>query len=191
VTVTTHTNHTTEAHSLLAEQFKRSAVLATLLKTFIARIQGINEQFGKLVEERRLSSAVGFQLNGLGQIVGAGRFGSDDGAYRTKIAAKIKLNLSSGTPNQIIELLSLATLQANTFHLREYPPAGFTVTINEPLTVDATALLSTFSEAKPAAVDANIIIFSVPRAEVFQLDGTSTQSLDAGKMVIARKARSV
>jgi hypothetical protein len=61
----------------------------------------------ELVDERFLDTAVGEQLDGLGQIIGIPRGGLDDDAYRTRLRAQIRILISSGTIEDVLAILVL------------------------------------------------------------------------------------
>ena len=61
------------------------------------------------LQQRVVGVAVGAQLDVLGRIVGEARLGDPDANYRLRIKAGILLNVSSGTPEELLAIFRLLT----------------------------------------------------------------------------------
>ncbi len=120
MTIIQKTNHTEEALANLVEQFKGRAILTEFLTVFVDQIQELEDVYFQIFENRTIDTAVGEQLDGLGEIIGEDREGRDDDEYRLALRVRILLNKCSGSPEQIIEIMSLAT-GGRTVHLVEWP----------------------------------------------------------------------
>jgi hypothetical protein len=128
------TTHAAEAKANLIELFKNRPNWASLLEAIAAQFQQLEEVFFELINDRFLDDAVGAQLDGMGQIVGRARNGLDDEAYRTRIRAQIRINLSSGTIPDLVEILELVLPSGQFFQLYEDSfPAHFEVFIPDPI----------------------------------------------------------
>lgn len=125
------TNHATEALSHLLQQYKGKDKIAALLNCFSAQIQEIESAFFELLNDRWMETSTGLQLDGLGQIVGEARQGRTDDDYRLALRVRILTNKSSGSTEQIIEILSLAI--KSPIELVEYFPASFVTYITDSL----------------------------------------------------------
>jgi hypothetical protein len=77
-----------------------------LLATYIQQIQELEQALFQLIDDRTLETSLGAQLDGLGSVVGEARLGRDDDAYRIAIKGRITLNLSNGTPEDIISVIA-------------------------------------------------------------------------------------
>jgi len=130
--------HLEEALAQLAEQFKRKPNVEALLAAFVAQVQELEGVLFDLMEDRAIDTAAGIQLDGLGIIVNEERQGRDDSAYRQAIRARVVLNTSSGTPEDIIEI-ARAVLGDLEIEIQESYPAHFDAIVNDPVTPDPAA----------------------------------------------------
>ncbi len=78
-----------------------------LLLAFAGDLQAIEDALQQLYSMRSVDEAVGVQLDMLGKIVGQGRGGMDDDAYRRMIRAKISVNRSKGTFADVLKVAGL------------------------------------------------------------------------------------
>lgn len=98
-------NHSELAKSRLLEQFKRKPKLAALIDAIIAPIQDIENELQNIELDRALDSAIGYQLDLLGTIVGAVRaIGETDDDFRATLRATIVENISQGEPERMISI---------------------------------------------------------------------------------------
>jgi len=130
--------HLEEALAQLAEQFKRKPNVEALLAAFVAQVQELEGVLFDLMEDRAIDTAAGIQLDGLGIIINEERQGRDDSAYRQAIRARVMLNTSSGTPEDIIEI-ARAVLGNVEIEIIEAYPAHFDAIVNDPVTPDPPA----------------------------------------------------
>lgn len=161
-------NHATEALANLVSQFQGKTYLAGVLIAFVNQIQELENVCFELLSQRWLDNAEGAQLDGFGSIVGEAREGRTDDDYRLAIRARILLNLSSGTPEDIIALTRALTDGAMV-SLTEYFPAYFTVEIPDPLasTELAEKIEYFIDQASPAGVGSGLIYIVSPVGEEF------------------------
>lgn len=101
--------HVAEALGNYIQKFKGKPRLMALTTAYIEQIQDLEDAFYQLITDRTIETAVGAQLDGIGSIVGEAREGREDEDYRLAIRVRILLNLTNGTIEQVIEILSLAT----------------------------------------------------------------------------------
>jgi len=175
-TMVINRSRASEAASKLIEQFRGQTNIGALVAAIAAQNQALEEAAFQVLEETSVATAVGEQLDGLGQIVGVERAGRNDTDYRARLVAQIAKNNSSGT---IEELISLATsLGATTVELSENPPAKFDVNIGGTLAngADVAQLLGL---ARPAAVGYTFTWYEV--AGFFRFD-TAGQGFDQGQL---------
>jgi hypothetical protein len=118
------TTHVTDAKARLARQFKGKARIEALVAALAQQNQDLEDALYELLTQRWLSAAVGVQLDGIGQIVGESRLGKDDATYKLHIAARILINLSTGTPEELIAIVRLLIGAGKTIeYVPEYPAA--------------------------------------------------------------------
>jgi hypothetical protein len=176
-------DHTASAIARLAEQYKSRPNLANLLSAFGAQLQDLETAFQQLRSDRALANAFGAQLDVIGSLVKQTREGLADDAYRLRIAARIKLNNSSGSIPEIYSIFRLVLPDA-TLEIRDEFPAGFTLIIEGvTLTAEEAALmLSLLRQARAGGVRGMLEWRESEAADTFTFDGTSAQALDVGKL---------
>lgn len=187
MTLTQTTTHEAEAKARLVQQFKDKAKLEAWLAAYVAQIQDLEDVFFQLLEDRVLDTAVGVQLDGLGDIVGEERKGKSDESYRTWIRGRIRANRSSGTPEDMLEVADLIT-DANALAIEEYYPAAFNLIIFDALEENIDDVEAILDAASPAGVRAHVEYRLSPESQLFTfasgdtIESSSTQGFanDAG-----------
>ncbi len=124
---TERVDHVAQAASRLIERWRadRNPNLAALQSSIVAEVQELEDAAWQVMLARMPDYAEGVQLDVLGRVVGQRREGLSDTAYRAHIKARIRINRSFGTPEDIIEVIKLVETAA--FRFVEHPTAGFTV----------------------------------------------------------------
>jgi hypothetical protein len=156
MTLTKKTDHVIEAKDNLVEQFKKSPKMQAFIAAFADQVQDLEDAFFEVFEERWIDTAVGVQLDGLGAIVGEDREGRGDDEYRLAIKARIQINFSEATPEDM--LLALTNFYAATYELVETNYASFVIRFvdewvegTDPDPVDFLNLLNQINGAGIAA----------------------------------------
>lgn len=118
-------DHYERGIALLVSQFQNSENIKKIIKVYSKQIQEIQTQLEKLYYERSLNSAVGAQLDGLGQILVLPRLpGEADEAYRQRLRFRGFSLYYSGTPEQMLEALQVLT-DAQTVEYYDMFPAAY------------------------------------------------------------------
>ena len=136
-------DHSGKMLARLAEEFRKPRISA-ILAGEAAQYQALEDAFWQLLVERGVDTAVGNALDVLGRIVGEPRQGALDADYRLRVRARIRVNRSDGTIEDIIEVVRLligtVLLPSATIKLTEYYPAAFVLRITG-LVISATQAL--------------------------------------------------
>lgn len=170
MTLSEKTNHVSEAIDNLIAQFKDKPNFQAFITSFVNQVQELEVALNDLITERTLDTAIGEQLDGIGEILGEDRQGRNDDDYRTALRAKVLLNIGSGTPEEIIEMISYLT-DGKSNEVTEYFPAAFTLFVLGALTfTEAFNANVALQSGKPAGVLAHLIYGESPVAELFQYD---------------------
>jgi hypothetical protein len=149
--------------------------LAKLINIIGGRVQELETQFFKLLDERHLSVAVGVQLDGIGQILNLARdVGEVDEAYRARLVGRTGELAKSGEIESLISTFMTLTqaVSASTF---EFFPAGFMMVAH--LDTDAEdpdidqAILTQMNLVKAAGV--KLILEFAPETNYFRLSDES------------------
>lgn len=175
-------DHSATAIARLAEFIKDKPNFLALLAAPVAQVQALEDAYQQLNHLRALPNASGGQLDVIGEILTQPRAGLSDSVYRKFLSARILLNQSSGTVDQILEIFTLIT--TGTVKLIEWPPAAFELQIHgEALTTDTLSVfLNILRQARAAGVKGALHWTEWSEADTFTLDGTPAQSLDAGHL---------
>jgi hypothetical protein len=140
------TDHADRALARLAMQHRGKTRTEALVRALAGSTQAVENVLAELLAERALSAAVGAQLDVLGVIVGVDRDGLEDNPFRVRINTRIRINRSSGTGNDILEVFRLVLPAGNGLELIEEFPAALRLVISNALPIyeeEAVALLRT------------------------------------------------
>lgn len=154
----------------LAEFLKAKPRLLGLVAGLNAAANTLDGVLADLALTRVLSTATGVWLDALGAIVGQPREGRDDATYRLWIAARVKLNRSSGTVEQILGVFGPIT-SGYDLKLTPRAPAAFEFEIlGEISASDAAAFARMLREARAAGVGGQLVWAESPESEWFRFD---------------------
>ena len=181
MTLSKVTTHIAELLDRRLEQFRDKDRFSAMLEVLGEQVQALEDALYQVLTETSIDVAVGAQLDGLGSVVGEERAGRDDDAYRVAIRVRIAINLSEGTPEDLLAL-ALAISGGSNALLIEYFPASFEIQILDPVPsgTDPARIASVVRSGKPAGVGAVSIIHVEPP---FQYDTGS--GFDEGKYAVA------
>jgi len=150
-------DHEQEGLDLLLAQFQDRELLAELIKAFLIQIQELEDVNASLMTEPIIDSSSGDQLDVLGRIVGQPRDGRTDEIYRLWIKARIQLNRSSGTAEEILNLVRLITgLADSEVRISDYYPAAFIVWELVDSGVDPDTILELINLARGAGIEVHL-----------------------------------
>jgi hypothetical protein len=178
MTITKKTNHVDEAQDHLIEQFRGKANFNAMIAALVEQIQDLEEAAFEVFEQTDIYSAVGVQLDGIGAIVGQPRQGRNDVDYRIAIFARIAVNISSGTPEEIINALLLFE-PSNLIQVFEFFPAQFTVEYLMPIIADGQTMARVLNTIRPAGVYGQLLWHTT--VDTFQFSSTSSSEIDSTK----------
>lgn len=112
----------------LTGQFENSPKLKALMAAIVGPLTTLETDADALIAERWIDTAVGKQLDGCGYIVGESRQGRGDDAYRDAIKFRVFVNISKGTPTDLIRGLKLLTRPTDCQYLEAYPATALLFT---------------------------------------------------------------
>lgn len=159
--LTQKTAHVVEALANLAAQYKGKANIEAMLTAYINQVQDLEGVLFELLTERFIDDAEGVQVDGFGSIVGEAREGRSDADYKLAIQARIVLNLSNGTPEDLIALVR-SVVGAAVVRMTDYFPAGFVAYIEDPidpLIISPAKAYAILQKGKPAGVQAQLSFY--------------------------------
>lgn len=112
----------------LTGQFENSPKLKALVAAIVGPLTTLESDANALVADRWIDTAIGTQLDGCGYIVGEPRQGRDDDAYRAAIKFRVFVNISKGTPTDLIRGLKFLTDPTDCQYLEAYPATALLFT---------------------------------------------------------------
>ena len=152
-----------------------------LFGIFDTRRDGVLTALAQVAANSVIDDSAGQQLDDLGALLGRERGALDDADYRVWLRAQILLNRSSGTVEQVIQILQ--TVTGGTVAIADEWPAGFTATLGVTALTEAQAVALygiVLGKARAAGIRGLLHWFNVDPADSFTLDGSASQSLDVG-----------
>lgn len=148
------TDHIEQAQSRLVEQDKESNNILKFQNALIGKWQELENLLWDLHAEKNIFTAKYKSLNYLGDIVNEQRNYREDEKYRLAIINKIIQNNSTGTPEEIITLVSFFVNDQSKIHLIEIRQNSFMVEIFYNLTINqVNTLKEMIMFSKPVCVD--------------------------------------
>ena len=93
-------------NNLLLEQFKSKSLFIEICKTISESSKKLEDAIFEVRDEYWIETAIGIQLDNIGNIVGITRNGRNDTEYRKAIKVQINVNNGSGEPETIITAIS-------------------------------------------------------------------------------------
>lgn len=106
---------------LLTQQYQTKENFTGILESAADEANEIESAIFEVRDEYYLSTAVGVQLDNIGDILGLTRDGRDDESYRTLLEIKAEINLSAGTPESLIKTASAIYNAENVEYTPLYP----------------------------------------------------------------------
>jgi hypothetical protein len=166
-------DHVAQAIGYLLAQFQGKPRIEALLSAYIDEVQALEDALWTLLVDRTLDVAVGPQLTGIGAIVGQSQGSLSTANFRAFIRARILINLSDGTPEELITIARTVepTLQ---IEIVEVPPAAVVVHFPAPTTLAPSVFNELLQAAKPAGVELQLQYHpGTVLASAFTLSSTS------------------
>ncbi len=159
-------DHKTRARAVLLSQYQGKPNIEALVEALALGAQMLEDQTFDVLISTTLTSASGHALDQWGALVGEVRGDLDDEDYRRFISARIKVNNSEGTTDELIEIWSLLVEPYIEIRHQNYQPATFELMVlRDSYMSDARArrVGQTMRAVKPAGI-AMELVESIPGA---------------------------
>lgn len=173
--------HSVDAGRMLLTQFRGRPRIEAVAEAVGERAQGVEDVLWQVLTLRSLDSATGAQLDGIGAVIGEARQGRIDDVYRLYLRARIRLNISSGTGEDLLAILGLVLAGANRVRLVQTPPASLFVELTGALVDPATDVASIVGAAISAGVRVQLIYNLVGDDVTFAFADGDTPETDAAR----------
>jgi len=141
----------------LITQYKNASNLIDIIAGFGEQTQDDEDMLQAFFLERYLATAIGAQLDGLGQIIGINRGVLNDADYRARLYLQIAQNFSEGAIENLIWIYK-ELMGADSIILSEIFPAEFSMlAINPAPIADPTTIRDAVFAAKAAGVGSGFL----------------------------------
>lgn len=137
------------ALSRLAGQFNDSPKLRAMMAAIVGPLTVLENDGDAVATGRWIDTAIGTQLDGCGYIVGEPRLGRSDDSYRAAIKFRVFINVSNGTPTDMIRGLKYVSDATDTQYIESYPAT--VVLFSNGFFVEST-IQAVMQELAPAGV---------------------------------------
>jgi hypothetical protein len=126
------TDHAQRVDDSLAQQYRDATApgVREVAQAIAFEGQDVEDALWSILNKTPLSAAIGYQLERMGALVGEQRNGDSDEPYWVRVAARILVNRSSGSVNELLAIFSLLTAGLATLHLVDQLPAAFVLKVN-------------------------------------------------------------
>lgn len=116
-----NTLYENEAAGRLTGQFQNLPKIDGFVRAFAHQYQLEEDAIWQLFSQRGLATAFGAQLDMVGAVVNIDRRGRNDADYRLAIYGQIAINISQGTPEDLIGIFNLLTSSQKSLITFVYP----------------------------------------------------------------------
>lgn len=155
-------DHVTKGLALLLQQWRLSPLLRGILATYLRQFQTLENVTWDVINSRMLATAIGAQLDMLGDLVGEPRKGRNDTDYRAAVRLRIRVNRSNGLAEDIIDVASQGS--GGPVVYREYP--NYTWEVETLNTQSPATLAAMLRQTKPAGSNGYLTYSTWPAANV-------------------------
>lgn len=163
------TDHLQAAKDRLRQMFKGQSGMEGLLDLMDSEIQVLENVFFDLMESRSLYVAEGTVLDGWGLLLNTSRNGLNDDDYRLILLGQVAVNVSRGTPEDLINVFKLFTRPQYVSLLEVYPANLQLLTVGGTPIGSITDIKNAVRRAAPAGV--SIDLFTSSEGKPFVFDG--------------------
>ena len=176
-------NHIEQARDRLITQFRGKKNIDAIVQALGKQTQDLEDALFPFYDARlNINTAVGEQLDRLGQIVGQERLGYDDTFYRVLISARIGINTSQGTVPDLIDIASIATsVLQEIVEIPRVRVENITRDTQNGFNFDGIALLiqqGDFSKFFEDFTEGTVNGFTVTNSEPIQIAGSTWQRIE-------------
>ena len=151
--------HSDDAKNRLLGEYSETIIFSGLIAILGDRAQDLEDNLWKLYSERQIDTAIGAQLDQIGEIVGRKRGGLSDADYRKMLYGQIGINTSKASWENVTAVFSFL-IGGGVVRVSPIYPAHVLLFagINLAL-VDTTLLLAIMQQIVPAGVEVLGIIY--------------------------------
>lgn len=155
-------NHVQEAKAIMAQQYRERTTPPQVISALLGEVQALEDAIWGVYIGRNILSAVGAQLDVFGKIVGQPRNGFSDADYLPQLLARVAVNRSSGTPEELYAIFKLVMFAGGTMRIQNFYPAAFEFFIGAaPMPVNWASIFLGFLQSARAAGVGGVLRYSL------------------------------
>ena len=152
-------DHAVDAIKRLPFQHRDKTTITALLTALATPANAIETAFCQLLDERDIDNAAGDQLDVIGRVVGEARNGRSDDDYRRFVRARVATNRSSGTVEEILNIMDLVLNDsAATIVNNQFFPAAFHIVVQDAAVTDTIAEIAAQFALEASADGVRVIV---------------------------------
>lgn len=163
-------DYVTLAKSRLVGRISKKPLVEALAAALPNQLGIAELTLDQLKNERSIDTAIGVQLDKVGEIVGESRQGRDDETYRQYIRFRVFINISKGRPHDLIYATKFSTQADDVQYMEIYPAFAVLFSDGYAATKSTPQLLQ---DVSPAAISDVPLVVSFGE-EPFRLSNTTT-----------------
>lgn len=163
-------NHKEIAKDRLRQQYKNLPLLEGFMDAFVEQIQQLEQVYIDLRDDRTIFNAEGVNLDAWGRLLNTPRNGLDDTAYRLILLGQIAVNVSKGTPEDLIQVFRLFTSPTYVSLNESYPANVQLTAVGGAPIGDVDAIKNAIKRAAPAGVSIDLFTTAPGNPFVFLSD---------------------
>jgi hypothetical protein len=149
-------DHTGIMLARMPSQFRNKPRMRALIQAIGLGVQTLEEEAFDVLISTTLPVATGESLNQWGVLVGEARGGLSDEDYRVFIEARILVNKTNGSPDELIEIFRLITAPQISIRYVQFPKATFGIWVFRESPMGDRRVLrvaNMMRDAKPGGVE--------------------------------------
>lgn len=161
------TDHVERGLAHLIEQYRGRPRLEAYVRSFLLEVQALSDAAWEVLISRLIDDATGEQLTVLGRLVGERGRVEDDERFRVVIRARIAVNKSRGTGNDILRV-AILLLGVTEFTLEEFFPGAMVLTIEDQIDFIPLIEHAMLEQAALGGVRIDVHFHETPSDELFR-----------------------
>lgn len=155
-------------------QWQEKPRLEALIAAFLEEVQALEDGVWQIFASRFLDDAEGSQLEAIGRLVGQPRIGDDDEEFRLYIKARIAVNRSHGTADDVMRVADVL-LAGTVWEYEELYPA--TIIVDSDKVDHSSAIATLLRLSRSGGVAFGFHFSEEPEGESFAFaDGDEEQN---------------
>lgn len=152
-------DHVEKGLALTLSQYRARPIFELWLVSYLRQVQCLEDAAYDVILSRFVDRAKNAQLDLIGKLVGEPRLGRTDDVYRVFVAARIRINRSSGRYRDLVDVYNIICSAPK--RMLDVPPANVALEVLDVPDIDPMLLLSMLRDTKAAGVGISLVVPTV------------------------------